>query len=166
MLSRPGVPPQAAQAAVEAHGDRLFRLCFVLLGSAADAEDAVQETLLKYLQKAPAFASAEHEKACLLRVAANHCRDVHRRRLRHPQTSLEELDLPAPDPESRELLDALMALPEKFRAVLVLHYVEGYHVEEVAKIIGRTPSAVKMRLQKGRRLLAQQYGKEAAGHGI
>lgn len=68
MLSRPGVPPQAAQAAVEAHGDRLFRLCFVLLGSAADAEDAVQETLLKYLQKAPAFASAEHEKAWLLRV--------------------------------------------------------------------------------------------------
>lgn len=166
MLSRPGVPPQAAQAAVEAHGDRLFRLCFVLLGSAADAEDAVQETLLKYLQKAPAFASAEHEKAWLLRVAANHCRDVHRRRLRHSQTSLEELDLPAPDPESRELLDALMALPEKFRAVLALHYVEGYRVEEVAKIIGRTPSAVKMRLQKGRRLLAQQYGKEAAGHGI
>lgn len=166
MPPRPGVSPQAAQAAVETHGDRLFRLCLVLLGNAADAEDAVQETLLKYLQKAPVFESPEHEKAWLLRVAANHCRDVHRRRARHPQTPFEELDLPAPAAESRELLDALLALPEKFRAVLVLHYVEGYRVEEVAKIVGRTPSAVKMRLQKGRRLLAQQYGKEAAGHGI
>ena len=166
MPPRPGITPQAAQAAVEAHGDRLFRLCLVLLGSAADAEDAVQETLLRYLQKAPAFESPEHEKAWLLRVAANHCRDVCRRRARHPQTSLEELDLPAPGADSRELLDALTALPEKFRLVLVLHYVEGYRVEEVAKIIGRTPSAVKMRLQKGRRLLAQQYGKEAAGYGI
>ncbi len=151
---------------MEAHGDRLFRLCFVLLGSSADAEDAVQETLLKYLQSAPIFETAEHEKAWLLRVAANHCRDVYRRRTRHPQTSLEELDLAAPGTESRELLDALMTLPEKFRVVLVLHYVEGYRVEEVAKIIGRTPSAVKMRLQKGRRLLAQQYGKEAAEDGI
>ncbi|MDY5007378.1 RNA polymerase sigma factor [Candidatus Allofournierella merdipullorum] len=166
MAPRPGISPAAAQAAVEAHGDRLFRLCLVLLGSTADAEDAVQETLLKYLQKAPAFETPEHEKAWLLRVAANHCRDVHRRRARQPQTPLEELDLSAPDAEGREMLDALMALPEKFRAVLVLHYVEGYRVEEVAKIIGRTPSAVKMRLQKGRRLLAQQYGKEGAGNGI
>ena len=166
MPTKPAISPQAAQAAVEAHGDRLFRLCFVLLGSSADAEDAVQETLLKYLQSAPIFETAEHEKAWLLRVAANHCRDVYRRRTRHPQTSLEELDLAAPGTESRELLDALMTLPEKVRAVLVLHYVEGYRVEEVAKIIGRTPSAVKMRLQKGRRLLAQQYGKEAAEDGI
>lgn len=166
MPTKPAISPQAARAVVEAHGDRLFRLCFVLLGSSADAEDAVQETLLKYLQSAPIFETAEHEKAWLLRVAANHCRDVYRRRMRHPQTSLEELDLAAPGTESRELLDALMTLPEKFRAVLVLHYVEGYRVEEVAKIIGRTPSAVKMRLQKGRRLLAQQYGKEAAEDGI
>lgn len=166
MPPKTGISPTAAQAAVEAHGDRLFRLCLVLLGSAIDAEDAVQETLLKYLQKAPVFETPEHEKAWLLRVAANHCRDVCRRQKRHPQTSLEELDLPAPDAESRELLDALMTLPGKFRAVLVLHYVEGYRVEEVARIIGRTPSAVKMRLQKGRRLLAQQYGKEASGNGI
>ena len=151
---------------VNEYATMLLRVAYSQLNNRTEAEDAVQEVLLKYMEKAPVFQSEEHEKAWLLRVAANHCRDVYRRRTRHPQTSLEELDLAAPGTESRELLDALMTLPEKFRAVLVLHYVEGYRVEEVAKIIGRTPSAVKMRLQKGRRLLAQQYGKEAAEDGI
>ena len=58
------------------------------------------------------------------------------------------------------VLDALMALPEKFRLVLTLHYVEGYSTSEIAGMIGRTPSAVKMRLQKGRRLLEDTLGKE------
>lgn len=53
-----------------------------------------------------------------------------------------------------------MALPEKFRLVLTLHYVEGYSTSEIAGMIGRTPSAVKMRLQKGRRLLEDTLGKE------
>ena len=50
-----------------------------------------------------------------------------------------------------------MDLPEKFRIVLTLYYVEEYKVEEIAKIIGKTQSAVKMRLQKGRRLLKEKY---------
>ena len=53
-----------------------------------------------------------------------------------------------------------MTLPEKFRLVLMLHYVEEYPVADIAKIIGRTPSAVKMRLQKGRKLLEEAYRKE------
>lgn len=53
-----------------------------------------------------------------------------------------------------------MTLPDKFRTVLVLYYVEEYRIEEIAKIIGRTNSAVKMRLQKGRRLLREAYEKE------
>ena len=53
-----------------------------------------------------------------------------------------------------------MTLPEKFRMVLLLYYVEEYRIEDIAKIIGRTSSAVKMRLQKGRRLLEEAYRKE------
>ena len=58
------------------------------------------------------------------------------------------------------ILEALMTLPEKFRLVLILYYVEEYRIEEIAKIIGKTKSAVKMRLQKGRRLLEEIYRKE------
>ena len=64
--------------AVEKYGDVLFRIAFVMLKNKNDAEDAVQETMLKYLQKAPAFENAEHEKAWLIRVVTNQCKDINR----------------------------------------------------------------------------------------
>lgn len=153
-------PPGEAERVVEQYGDMLYRICLVALGSRADAEDAVQDTLLRYLQKAPAFESREHEKAWLIRVAANRCRDLRRFRLRHPHTGLEEVAGRCAEPGDRAVLEALMSLPEKFRVVLLLHYVEGYSTGQIALMIGRTPSAVKMRLQKGRKLLEQAYGRE------
>ncbi len=142
------------------YGDLLWRTALLLLGSEADAEDAMQETALRWLLKAPAFESPEHEKAWLLRVLTNLCRDMRRFWTRHPQLSLEELQAAAAEPEDSGILEALAALPEKYRLVLLLHYAEGYTTEEIAGIIGRSASAVKMRLQKGRRLLAEKYRKE------
>lgn len=151
---------ERVEALVQAYGDLLFRLCFVMLGNAADAEDAVQETLIRYLQKAPPFASDGHRKAWLLTTAKNRCRDMLRFRLRHPQTDIGYLQEMAAEPSENGILEALMSLPEKFRLVLTLYYVEEYRIEEIAQIIQKTPSAVKMRLQKGRRLLEEQYRKE------
>lgn len=120
----------------------------------------MQDTLLSYLQHAPEFESRGSERSWLLTVAANRCRDSLRRAKRHPSVSMDELtELGATD-EHALVLEALMALPEKFRLVLTLHYVEGYSTSEIAGMIGRTPSAVKMRLQKGRRLLEDTLGKE------
>lgn len=145
---------------LDAYGDMLFRLCLVMLKNQADAEDAVQETFLKYLQKAPVFSDLEHEKAWLLTVASNKCRDLLRFRTRHPSVSMEFLAEQSVPPRDGAILDALMEVPEKFRLVLILHYVEGYSTAEIARIIGRTGSAVKMRLQKGRKLLEEIYRKE------
>ena len=147
--------PLGITAAVEEYGSTLYRICLVSLGNIADAEDAVQDTFLKYIQKAPAFESGEHEKAWLIRVALNTCKDIIRHR--RPQIDIETVQQSAPEPESGEVMAALMTLPEKFRTVLILHYVEGYSVNETAEMIGRTPSAVKMRLQKGRKLFEQAY---------
>ena len=147
--------PLGISAAVEYYGSTLYRICLVSLGNSADAEDAVQDTFLKYLQKAPAFESGEHEKAWLIRVAVNTCKDMikHRR----PQVDIDTVQQSAPPSDSGEVMAALMTLPEKFRTVLVLHCVEGYTVNETAKIIGKSPSAVKMRLQKGRRLFDTNF---------
>ncbi|MBQ9843493.1 MAG: RNA polymerase sigma factor [Oscillospiraceae bacterium] len=156
----PVLPEKDLERILRDYGDMLFRLCLVMLGNPADAEDAVQETMIRCYQKAPRFRDPEHEKAWLLKVAANLCRDQLRFRARHPQVDIDSItELAAESPDSG-ILEALMALPEKFRLVLVMHYVEGYRVEEIAGIIGRTPSAVKMRLQKGRNLLKEHYRKE------
>lgn len=153
---------QAVESALRRYGDQLYRLCLVTLRSPGDAEDAVQETLLAYLSRAPVFDGPEHEKAWLLRVAVNKCRDIQRFRLRHPQLDEALLQTQLPDEEPRAVMQALLSLPERFRLVLTLHYVEGYRVNEIAGMIGRSPSAVKMRLQKGRRLLEAAYRKEQA----
>lgn len=160
MDNTPVRPDGEIERIVDEYASELFRLCLVMLKNTHDAEDAVQDTLLSYLQRAPEFESRESERSWLLTVAANRCRDSLRRAKRHPSVSMDELtELGATD-EHVLVLDALMALPEKFRLVLTLHYVEGYSTSEIAGMIGRTPSAVKMRLQKGRRLLEDTLGKE------
>ena len=141
---------------VEKYGPALFRLCLVMLRNAADAEDAVQEALLCYIERAPEFESAEAERAWLFTVDSNRCRDALRAARRHPQLTLDELAGLGADESGLGLLDALMRLPEKYRLALTLHYVEGYSTGEIASMTGRTPSCVKMRLKKGRELLGKE----------
>lgn len=145
---------------VQAYGDMLYRLCLVMLGNASDAEDAVQETLFSYIRKSPVFKDKEHEKAWLITVAANKCKDMLRYRKKHPQVDLDYIKDVSAEKCDSGIIEALMQLPEKFRIVLTLHYVEEYPVNEIAKLINRTPSAVKMRLQKGRKLLEEKYREE------
>lgn len=160
MQSPPALPAPDAAGALDRCGDMLYRLCFVMLHSAADAEDAVQETFLQYIRKAPHFADAGHERAWLITTAKNKCRDILRDRRRHLPLPDDDA-LPAlPDPADSGILEALLTLPEKYRLVLTLYYVEDVPIREIARTIQRTPSAVKMRLQKGRRLLEEAYRKE------
>ena len=160
MLSSSARPAGDIETVVYTYGNILYRLCLVMLGDESDAEDAVQETLIKYLQKAPSFEDAEHEKAWLITVATNKCRDMLRFRKRHPQIDSELFQEMSVNPSDSGILEALMTLPEKFRLVLLLYYVEEYPIADIAKTIGKTPSAVKMRLQKGRKLLEETYRKE------
>ena len=153
-------PADAIETVIRTYGNTLYRLCFVILGNESDAEDAVQETLIRYLQKAPQFENSDHEKAWLITVATNQCRDILRFQKRHPQIDSEYLQGLSASSSDSGILDALMTLPEKFRLVLTLYYVEEYPTEDIARIIGRTPSAVKMRLRKGRKLLEEIYRKE------
>ena len=145
---------------MNAYGNKLFRICLIMLGNASDAEDVVQETLIKYLQKSPEFKDKEHEKAWLIKVASNTCRDMLRFRTRHATVDMESINQFTKDSSDNGILEALMVLPEKFRIVLILYYMEQYKTEEIAKMIGKSSSAVKMRLQKGRRLLKEIYQKE------
>jgi len=153
-------PADDIETIIDRYGDMLYRLCILMLKNESDAEDVVQETMIRYYQKAPVFENAGHEKAWLIKVATNGCRDVLRYRKRHPQVDDEFLSKIASESADSGILEALAALPEKYRLVLTLYYISDFRIEDIANIIGRTSSAVKMRLQKGRKLLAQVYREE------
>ena len=143
----------------ERYMNLLYRLCYSILLVREDAEDAVQDIFLKYYRKQPTFADEDHEKAWFIRVAVNQCRDVLRRRkLRGfiPFSEVEEL-LAEQEAESQssEVLSALYELQDKYRIVMILHYIEGYPVKDVAKLCRLSLSAVKMRLARGREQLKQ-----------
>ena len=154
-------PMERVERLVHLHSARLYRHCLVLLGSPEDAQDAVQETFLRYLKKAPRLNGPEHERAWLLTVAGNICRNQLRQRRTHPHTPLDSLpEIPAPSVADTPLLDRLTALPDRVKMVVLLHYVEGYKVREIAQRLHLTQSTVKMRLQIGRQLLKQAIKEE------
>ena len=149
-----------AREAVEKYGDMLYRISLLILKNTADAEDAVQETFIKYFTKAPEFTDAEHEKAWLITVATNRCRDMLRYRSRHETESEEVLNTYAVEKSDSGILEALMELSDKYRIIMILFYVEQYKIDEIAEITGVSVSAVKMRLSRGRKLLEEKYRKE------
>jgi RNA polymerase sigma-70 factor (ECF subfamily) len=142
------------------YSNMIFKICLVLLCNEYDAKDAVQDTFFKYIRNTKRFENEEHEKAWLIRVAINICKNMLRFKFMHPQVDVDSIYDYYESEEEGEILEDLMTIPYKFKIVMILHYVEGYKVDEIAKIIGITPSAVKMRLLKGRKLLKQEYLKE------
>lgn len=96
-------PAEKIEEAVNTYGNMLYRISVVMLKNKQDAEDAVQDTLLKYIQKAPQFEDDEHEKAWLIKVITNRCKDVRRFKLKHPQTEITEVSQVVSEPENRGL---------------------------------------------------------------
>lgn len=148
------------EAAVKDWGDMLFRLSFTMLGNQADAEDAVSETIIKYIEKAPAFADKEHRKAWLIKVASNKCRDMLRADRRRRWVSLEDVTELCRQERDRDVMYELLNLPPKYRLAVYLHYVAGYKTAEMAGMLGISPAAARKRLEYGRKMLKISMGKE------
>lgn len=148
------------EAAVKDWGDMLFRLNFTMLGNQADAEDAVSETIIKYIEKAPAFADKEHRKAWLIKVASNNCRDMLRADRRRRWVSLEDVTELCRQERDRDVMYELLNLPPKYRLAVYLHYVAGYKTAEMAGMLGISPAAARKRLEYGRKMLKISMGKE------
>ena len=92
-------------------------------------------------------------KAWLLKVTSNLCKDFLRFSKKHSCFGIEELEIPDVQKEYREILREVLALPAKYKSVLVLHYIEGYQLKEVAGILGISENAVKKRIQRGKEAL-------------
>ena len=131
----------------------LFRIAFSYLGSKHDSEDILQEVFIKLHYSAPDFASYEDEKRWLIRVTINQCKDHLKSFWQRNKISLEEIEAIAAKTQDHEDLLEILRLHPKYKIVIHLHYIEGYHISEIAKILHISESAVKMRMKRGRELL-------------
>ena len=144
---------QMAADALDTYGNAILRCAYSYLHNMADAEEILQETLIKLLTAAPSFESETHKKAWLLRVAAN----LSKNRIEYNALRVsDELDENLAE-EGREDLsfvwEAVKNLPVQSREVIHLHYYEGYSTSEIAKLLGRNPATVRSDLHRAREKL-------------
>ena len=141
-------------AAAEQYLDMAYRLALNACGSAADAEDAVQNAMLRLWRTDTAFEGGEHLRRWIIRVTLNECRRITGHPWRRRSVPLESCPEPVlEDREKRALWEAVAALPEKYRVPLYLYYYEGYAVDEVGELLDLKPSTVQTRLARGRERL-------------
>ena len=155
---------QEISRAMEQYADMVRRICLVHLKSYHDTEDIFQTVFFKYMMYSGSFDSEAHEKAWFVRVTVNACRDL-LRSLRHRTAEpLEILDtLPAEatvSESSREVLEAVLALPPKYKDVIYLFFYEGYQATEIARILKKRVNTIYTLLSRGKALLRQSLGGE------
>ena len=192
MAKSPPVPPPSSPVPLDekrasferealVHLDVLYRVALRLTGNPADADDLVQETMLKAYRAWHQYQQGTNAKGWLLTILRHAFINEYRRRTRHPETvdvdAIEPFavfeDLQEEDPQGRffdqivddEVLRAIDELPEQFREAIVLSDVEGMSYEEVARILSVPIGTVKSRLFRARRLLQAKLYDYAVGMG-
>ena len=151
---------QEVNRVLERYSDTVRRLCMVHLKNYHDSEDIFQTVFLKYVLSSVSFESEEHEKAWFLRVTINACRDLlksffHSRTVPMDEIVVQTVSLP---PENREVLDAVLSLPAKYRDVVYLHYYEDYTAPQISQILGKNVNTVYTLLTRSKQMLREKLG--------
>lgn len=133
---------------------KLFRVCCAILPRSADREDAIQEALLRAWRYRLTLRENAFFETWLVRIVINECRSTLRRRRRNAEVELTDT-VPAPQQAVPDLAlrEALYRLDVKLRLPLVLHHMEGYKWEEIAKMTGTPVGTLKHRVRRGMDLL-------------
>lgn len=147
---------------VQNHMDTIYRIAISYTKNPADADDIVQQTFVKLLNKRNSFTDEEHEKRWLIRVCVNECNSFFSSFWRK---NVDSIDTIAEEPvfttqENSDLYDAIKQLPSKCRIVIYLFYYEGYSTKEIADILHIMEATVRTRLVRARKLIKAQL-KEA-----
>lgn len=151
---------QEVNRAVEEYSDMIRRLCMIHLKNYADTEDIFQTVFLKYVLSSVVFENKEHEKAWFIRVTINACKDLLKNFFRSRITSLDEILEQAADmqEENKEVLEAVLSLPSKYRDVVYLHYYEGYTAPEIGRLLKKNVNTVYTLMTRSRHLLREKLG--------
>lgn len=151
---------EEANRAIERYADTVRRICMVHLKNYADTEDIFQTVFLKYVLYSEPFENEEHEKAWIIRVTINACKDLLKSFFRSRTVSLDEIaeqssEMPTDD---REVLEAVLSLPPKYKDVVYLHYYEGYTAPQISRILGKNVNTIYTLINRSRQLLRDKLG--------
>ncbi len=140
--------------AFETYGTAVLRAAYAYLHNMNDAEDILQDTFLKLFHTAPAFESAAHEKAWLLRVAINLSKNkLNSAWVKNTQEIEENYPYAGLDDDLAFVWDAVRTLPPKYREPIHLFYHEGYSTAEISELLHTKEATVRSLLHRGRTLL-------------
>lgn len=151
----------------EQYSDMVYRIAFVQMKAASDADDVFQEVFLRLVRHAHKLRSQEHAKAWLIRCTINCCNSMHTSSWRKKTVELEEFSgvLEGLDHRHLELLEAVKGLSPDHRTVIHLFYYEGYQSQEIAQMLEINENTVKSRLRRARQELRAVWGEEEDGFG-
>jgi RNA polymerase sigma factor (sigma-70 family) len=138
---------------VEKYSDMVLRLALTYIKNISDAQDVCQDVFIKIFQLNKTFMDSEHEKAWIIRVTINACKDVMRSQWKKRFLSINEIVLPVKDTENREAISIVLELPLKYRSVIHLYYFENYSTLEIAKLLNRNSATVRTQLKRAREIL-------------
>lgn len=151
---------QEVNRAIEKYADTVYRICLLHLKNHADAEDIFQNVFLKYVTYSKDFESEEHEKAWIIRVTVNACKDLKKSFFRSRVVSIEEIkNFQASQQENySEVLEAVLSLPEKYKNPIYLYYYEQYSAVEIGKILDKNVNTIYTLLSRGKNILKDKLG--------
>lgn len=158
---------EALDRLLRRHHDRFFAVCRRLTGNEADARDATQEALIAVVRGLPRYDGRAAFTTWAYRVVTNACLDELRRRRRRPDPGLgdREIERPGDAPDVATTVadhlvldEALAALPDEFRAPVVLRDVVGLDYAQIAEVLAIPAGTVRSRIARGRRALATTLG--------
>ncbi|MCI8516410.1 MAG: sigma-70 family RNA polymerase sigma factor [Hungatella sp.] len=151
---------QEVNRAIQRYSDTVRRLCMIHLKNDADTEDIFQTVFLKYVLSSVSFENDEHEKAWFIRVTMNACKDLLKSFFRSRTVSLDEImEQPAQLPQdNREVLEAVLSLPQKYRDVVYLYYFEEYTALQISRILGKNVNTIYTLLTRSRKMLREKLG--------
>lgn len=138
------------------HVDTVYRICYSFMRNTADAEDMVQETFLRLMSHGKVFESEKHERAWLIVVASNLCKDALRRAWRKEKSIDDLTETAGTGTPENPVLDAVMALPGDQKTAVYLYYYEGFSTEEIANAMDCRESTVRSRLFRARKALRKE----------
>ena len=151
---------QEANRAIERYADTVRRLCMIHLKNYADTEDIFQTVFLKYVLSSVSFENKEHEKSWFIRVTINACKDLLKSFFHSRTVPLDEMvehgaELPSDD---RDVLEAVLSLPQKYRDVVYLHYYEDYTAPQISRVLGKNVNTIYTLLTRSKQMLRERLG--------